>query len=957
MDDRTFISLCLLCGDEGLTLSAPDQPRPGIPILDRLLYSVVDRSDGKPLVDEIVIGWNGSKQAEFDRIIAAWRLTRNLVIKVVPFKWEGNFAKARQMTFEAASGIWRGYLDTDDLLPQPGDLAIEQSFKSEGLSVPEGRGGEAKSFKQHLLELPKHINAEWWPYHYVIEPDGTCFQRHWHSRWVRWGDGWVWTENVHEDMVPIHGNRAGISQNAGMPVLHYPTVSLRDRLLRNLEILRKMEADTEKHKLAPDFRLLYGLGTAFKDLGEPVKACDYLHRAIDCALTDVDCMMACLVFAEAKVAMNDAVGATWAALRAINLYPQQQEGYYALAEARHLANDYSRAAYWYEIGASTPIKAGNMLIHQPFIRSVLPKIIAARSYLQMGNSKRALELAAEALQVRKNDPLVRQLWHEAKRAQLLVTAVQAVQDLTEYLIEQDEVELAAELLALGLPNELRQHPIVRAMRRGLPDAKRAVLVPEAEAVFEKKCAAELGGCLFRLDELMFNESSVATFPAVVAEPMHAPGEIPGRQALTPERLIDKALNTGLRLEEVHVKQDSKGVAWTVGKLSRGPRPTADVTFFCPVHTELWGPENPRTVGIGASEEAVVYLSEELAKLGVNVEVFAPKPDPDIWITRGVRWRHLREFDHRGVRPLIISHRTTWLAAQPDLGAARVVDWHQDNWYPESLWGKRAADAAQHVFVSAWQANELMKSGKIDRVNGWLLPNAVPDEHFLGTGSHEEPIARDLHRVIWASNPTRGLNYLLSAWPEIKLAVPEAKLVVFYGWELVMALARAMQSTSLAQVRADIDASIEQLKDQDVIWGGRIGQNRLFKEMLASGVMAYTPWEFHEGFCVALSRATAAGMIPVFPANGALPETQPAQKYMIKNLEWARGARAELTAAVIEALNDQSYDRVAASKLVLTWSATAKLWMDQVICHDRSSEIKVDQGPESPKPEAAQCVSL
>ena len=67
-----------------------------------------------------------------------------------------------------------------------------------------------------------------------------------------------------------------------------------------------------------------------------------------------------------------------------------------------------------------------------------------------------------------------------------------------------------------------------------------------------------------------------------------------------------------------------------GKAHRPPlgKWTPDITFFCPVYAEPWGPWRIYRDGTGGSEESVVYLAKEFARRGLKVQVFAPLA-PDI----------------------------------------------------------------------------------------------------------------------------------------------------------------------------------------------------------------------------------------------------------------------------------------------------------------------------------------
>lgn len=77
-----------------------------------------------------------------------------------------------------------------------------------------------------------------------------------------------------------------------------------------------------------------------------------------------------------------------------------------------------------------------------------------------------------------------------------------------------------------------------------------------------------------------------------------------------------------------------------------------IVIFCGQGYEEWGPHT-LDKGMGGSEEAVVYLSEELWKLGYDVTVYG---EYDSGHTTTVTWRHWKELDTRDNFNVFISWR-------------------------------------------------------------------------------------------------------------------------------------------------------------------------------------------------------------------------------------------------------------------------------------------------------------
>lgn len=84
-------------------------------------------------------------------------------------------------------------------------------------------------------------------------------------------------------------------------------------------------------------------------------------------------------------------------------------------------------------------------------------------------------------------------------------------------------------------------------------------------------------------------------------------------------------------------------------------PKDSIVIFCGEGYEEWGPQT-LDKGMGGSEEAVVYLSRELAKLGWSVTVFGEIPHDLPDQKDGVTWLNWKEIDKRDKFNVLIGWR-------------------------------------------------------------------------------------------------------------------------------------------------------------------------------------------------------------------------------------------------------------------------------------------------------------
>lgn len=167
---------------------------------------------------------------------------------------------------------------------------------------------------------------------------------------------------------------------------------------------------------------------------------------------------------------------------------------------------------------------------------------------------------------------------------------------------------------------------------------------------------------------------------------------------------------------------------------------------------------------------------------------------------------------------------------------------------------------------------------------------------------------------------RGLECLLSMWPEIKKQVPEATLDVYYGWESWVGL----------QGEDDFYHRMEQkfqiLAPLGVTVHGRVSHEELAKAMGQTQVWAY-PTEFPEIHCITALKAQEAGCYPVTTNVAALAETvQSGSKIATKKIYSDQYKQKKFIEEVVDAL---IRGKTGSPVVNTDWSDVAAEW-DAVI---------------------------
>jgi glycosyltransferase involved in cell wall biosynthesis len=219
-----------------------------------------------------------------------------------------------------------------------------------------------------------------------------------------------------------------------------------------------------------------------------------------------------------------------------------------------------------------------------------------------------------------------------------------------------------------------------------------------------------------------------------------------------------------------------------------------------------------------------------------------------------------------------------------------------------------------------------------------------DLHYSGYGiivvGKEEPVIRDPHLITYGSSYDRGLDILLNMWPEIKKAVPDARLRIFYGWNLFDV---AFGDNPERQAWKE---KMNKLMEQDGITHlGRISHDAVKKEFETAGIWAY-PTYFGEISCITAMKAQAYGAVPCVINYAALKETV---KFGVKidGDIYDKETKDLYCDALIGLLNDPKYQEDVRAEMIpwaqknFAWQNIAIQWNEE-FTRDFTEEEKLGQ---------------
>lgn len=345
-----------------------------------------------------------------------------------------------------------------------------------------------------------------------------------------------------------------------------------------------------------------------------------------------------------------------------------------------------------------------------------------------------------------------------------------------------------------------------------------------------------------------------------------------------------------------------------------------IVIFCGKAWEEWSPCSVDK-GIGGSEEAVIYISKELVKLGWEVTVYNTCGDKE-GLHDGVRYVNYYKFNKNDFFNIVISWRN--IIFPYGIYAKKKIVWLHD--VPMDMFKKydEIALTDKILVLSNYHKELLLENiGKANEEKAYVSSNGINLDDFNGNG-----IARDPYRIIYPSSYERGLEFLLKHWARIKEAVPQANLHIFYGWNTYDKMVK--EGVNDGSLKKRIAPMMEQ---EGITHHGRIGHKQLVQEMYKSGIWAY-PSQFPEISCITAMKSQACGCVPVVTDFAALKETVKAGVVVQGNCADPE-VEEQYIQVLIQTLKDTAFQEEVRQEVLkhreeFAWALVAKDWSENLI---------------------------
>ena len=265
--------------------------------------------------------------------------------------------------------------------------------------------------------------------------------------------------------------------------------------------------------------------------------------------------------------------------------------------------------------------------------------------------------------------------------------------------------------------------------------------------------------------------------------------------------------------------------------------------------------------LGGSESGVVFMARELARRGHRVRVFCACQRPGEY--DGVTYRDLSDFpafvESESCDVFVCCRHPRGLTA-PVRSKINII-WNHDI---------IVEPAAQQLMSLMFKVDRLFVLSEFHNQQFQRRLSVPEDRYFVTRNGVDldlideasQGVQRDPNRLLYTSRPERGLDVLLTTWPELKRRRPELKLAVAY-------YENPSADAQMAEYLETLKRTAEQLPDITLL--GALSKRELYREIAGSALVVY-PATFPEVSCISALEAAACGAPMIASRYAALKES-------------------------------------------------------------------------------------
>jgi glycosyltransferase involved in cell wall biosynthesis len=282
------------------------------------------------------------------------------------------------------------------------------------------------------------------------------------------------------------------------------------------------------------------------------------------------------------------------------------------------------------------------------------------------------------------------------------------------------------------------------------------------------------------------------------------------------------------------------------------------------YSDTFNGKNYKNKPVWGSEIAAIKLCESFAKLGYEPHIFC-KCDEEIehngvFYHKDIKFQNFQYNNY--IDYLIVSRYLHFFIEHP-LDVGKIIFLMHDarghnHWlstqftgYGNPLYNNLLDKIDNIVCVSNWQVDNFHKFTKFDKKYFTVISNGINSHMF--DNSKKLLNKKQNNRIIYCSDPDRGLKHLINHFDSICKEFPDAQLDIYFS-----------------RIPKELEKLIENL--DYINFRGKLPNDELIEELKKSDYWIYPNFSSHETFCIAALEAMGSGCIPITREFSGLIET-------------------------------------------------------------------------------------
>jgi glycosyltransferase involved in cell wall biosynthesis len=320
-------------------------------------------------------------------------------------------------------------------------------------------------------------------------------------------------------------------------------------------------------------------------------------------------------------------------------------------------------------------------------------------------------------------------------------------------------------------------------------------------------------------------------------------------------------------------------------------------------------------GVHGLETTYLELSEELEKIGCDIYLFCNTKKEHVY--KGVYYIPWNRREHyQNICPDVMITSREFDGIQYE---CPKILWMQDIFYSGT---SSILSSIQKIICSSqWHKNYLFsKLGPQIKNAIEVIPLGIRRDWF------PKGIVKIKNTAMYTSSPDRGLDALITMWPQITERVPDIELSIVYGWD--SGDKWAMPEEQKQEYIKGKNTLIEKaLAFSNIKLTGRITKKELYTELSKTEMVLY-PSHFYETFCLSAIEAQYANATLITSDIGALQDVvNPDFNIMIPGSSYSPIYQEKYVDAVEKVSKWGS--RLASTHHICNWSEIADKWIEMI----------------------------